>query len=129
MMLALDDFHIQWDRCAPWLIPALEHGGNTHGIDDVKAMVERREARFWVGRECAAVTEVYEYPRAKVFHIWLCGGDLKELTTELLPIVENWAIEQGCQQGSIIGRNGWRKIMPEYGYEPVASLYWKDLTA
>lgn len=122
-------FEAEWARASAWLAPALHHGRDTHSLDDVKAMIcdPAESARFWIGREAAAVTEIRSYPNAKVFHIWLCGGDLAELTEEMLPIVEHWAIEQGCQMGTIIGRDGWRKIMPDYGYAPVATMFLKDL--
>lgn len=120
-------FEAEWERCKPWIEAALEYGGGTHWIDDVKAMVERREARFWAWTNCAGVTEIYDYPRARVLHLWLHGGDLHELVNELRPIIEAWAVEQGCTQAMVAGRAGWDRVMAPFGYSPVARICMKEL--
>jgi len=118
----------EWDRCIRWIEAALEYGGGTHDIEDVRAMCEAGEARFWPGRNCAAVTEIYEFPKAKRLHLWLNGGDMSELVNELRPRVEAWAIEQGCTQSTTAGRPGWDRVMAPFGYSPVAHICVKELT-
>lgn len=118
-------FAAEWARCAPWLEAALAHAHGTHALSDVREMVERREARFWAGRRAAMVTEVHEFPRMRVLHFWLAGGDLAELRDEMRPLAEAWGREQGCTRATISGRRGWARAL---GYAPLAWTCAKELT-
>lgn len=118
----------EWERCKHWIAAALEYGGGTHDIDDVRAMCERGEARFWPGRNAAAVVEVITYPRKTVLHLWLNGGDMAELLDEMLPKVEAWGAECGCDMAMTTGRPGWDRAMKPYGYAPVAHICTKELS-
>lgn len=119
----------EWERCKAWIEAALEYGGGTHDIEDVRAMCEVGDARFWPGRNCAAVTEIYDYPKAKVLHLWLNGGDMDELIHELRPRAEAWGIEMGCTKATTAGRPGWDRVMGPLGYVPVARICMKELRA
>jgi hypothetical protein len=107
-------FEREWTRCAPWIEAALDHAGSAHGIEDVKALVERRECRFWAWPNCACVTEAQIWPKAKWLLIWLAGGDLNELLTDVLPQIEAYAVEEGCSRVWLVGRPGWERVMPTY---------------
>ena len=98
-----------WDRCAPWLEAALAHAGGTHSLDDVQALVDAGEARFWPGRGCALVAIVECDPGERRLLIWLAGGARAELETEILPRAEAWGRKSGCRRAVIIGRAGWER--------------------
>lgn len=119
-------FEDEWARCAPWIEAALEHGGATHALEDIEALVRAREARFWAGREAAVVTEVQTWPRMKVLNVWLAGGDLAELRDELRPLVEAYGVAEGCQRMLVPGRQGWARAL---GYRPQFWICTKELTA
>ena len=116
-----------WARCAPWLDAALAHAGHTHGLDDVKAAVERGEARFWAGARSALVAVIETDPGERRLLIWLAGGDREELETETLPLVEAWGREVGCRRALVIGRAGWERTLKSKGYAPLARIVAKDL--
>lgn len=123
MALTFDD---EWARCAPWIEGALSAMPEpTHGADDVKALIERRECRFWAGRGSAIVTEVQVWPKARWLLIWLAGGDLSELVRDLLPMVEAYGREQQCSRCVVVGRPGWAKMLP--GYQRAAVTVAKEL--
>lgn len=115
----------EWNRCAPWLQAALDHSGNTFGLDDVRALVETEDAQFWPGYNCAIVTQIEVHPLAKVLVFWLAGGDLNELVSELRPRIEAWAAGRGCDTSLIIGRPGWERALPDY--DPIARVLSKEL--
>jgi hypothetical protein len=58
----------------------------------------------------------------RVCRIWLAGGDMAELTTEMLPQVEAWAKANGCTRMEIVGRKGWKRVLPEYSEPPQTVL-------
>jgi len=99
----------EWARCGPWLAAALAHAGDTHTLDDVRALVERGEAQFWPGRAAALVTELVDYPRLKACRIWLGGGELEELKM-MRSSVAAWAQAQGCARIEVMGRPGWARV-------------------
>lgn len=99
----------------------------THDIEDVERMVESGEAQLWVGKKSAAVTEIIRFPKCKTLHLWLCGGDLLEITEEMLPRAEAFARAEGCTRLTTAGRIGWDRVMKKHGFTPIASVCAKDL--
>lgn len=99
----------------------------THLIEDVEAMVASGEAMLWEGKKSAAVTEVISFPRSKVMHLWLCGGDLREIVEDMLPKAEAYAASIGCDRLTTAGRVGWDRVMKTHGYTPCASICEKVL--
>lgn len=106
--------------------PALERVG-THAIEDVEKQIDDGEAMLWLGENSAAVTEILRYPRAKVFHVWLAGGDMDEITNQMLPKAEAFARVEGCTKMTMGGRNGWNRVMVKHGFTPLASVCAKEL--
>jgi hypothetical protein len=119
-------FEVEWARCEAWIRSALDMSGGSHAIEDVKAAVERGEARLWGWTKSAAVTEVQTWPRARFLLIWLAGGDLEELRDVMLPLMEAYGREQGCTRCYIVGRPGWSRVLP--GYHTVAISLAKELS-
>ncbi|WP_372785017.1 hypothetical protein [Phenylobacterium sp.] len=116
-----------WARCAPWLDAALAHAGRTHSLEDVKAAVDRGEARFWPGAASALVAAVEQDPAERRLLIWLAGGARDELEDGLLPLAEAWGRESGCRRALVIGRDGWARTLRTKGYAPLARIIAKDL--
>lgn len=120
-----ETFEAAWERCSPWLQAALERAPPAFTLDDVKAEVLAREARFWAGRNAAMVTKVTEMPRLKVLNFWLAGGELAELRDELAPAGEAYGRELGCDVVAVAGREGWSRVL---GYARSHTVCMKDLT-
>ena len=97
-------------------------------IEDVEAGVEAGRFQFWAGARCAAITEIAVYPRKRVLHHWLSGGDLRELLVQR-GAIEDWARRQGCD--AICGssaRPALGRVLKPYGYGRGQIEYWKELT-
>jgi hypothetical protein len=120
-------FESDWARCAPWLDAALDHAGRTHSLADVRAAVERDEARFWPGPRSALIAVIEADPGERRLLIWLAGGDREELETAILPLVEDWGRERQCRRALVIGRAGWERSLKSKGYAPLARIVGKDL--
>jgi hypothetical protein len=120
-------FETEWLRCAPWLDAALAHAGRTHSLADVKAAIERGEARLWPGARSALVAAVEQDPGELRLLVWLAGGARDELEDELLPLAEAWGRARGCRRALVIGRDGWQRTLRNKGYAPLARIIAKDL--
>lgn len=99
----------------------------THTIEDVESMVAEGDAQLWLGERSAAVSEIICFPRAKVLHLWLCAGDMEEITEIMLPKAEAFAVAEGCSRLTTAGRKGWDRVMSRHGFTPVASVCAKDI--
>ncbi len=96
-------------RCRPFLEEALALAG-THDISDVVQGIADGIFHFWPGEKCAAVTQIYQYPRARYLHIFIAGGDLQELLG-MVPLFKSWARHLGCTKLTLCGRPGWEKAL------------------
>lgn len=118
----------EWARCRPWIEEALVYDLGAHTIDDVWDKIQRSEAAFWPGKASAMVTEVCEFPRLTALNFWLAGGDLTELVRDMRPVIEAWGAEKhGCTRFTVAGRQGWQRVMAQYGYRPAWSICMKDI--
>lgn len=121
------DLASAWARCAPWVQAALDDAGNTHTLDDIKALIEQGKCQLWLGEASALVTDIMDWPQERALLLWLAGGDLDELRGVLRPQAEDFGKRIGCRRSMIIGRQGWARALKEHGYEPMAWICGKEL--
>lgn len=117
---------MDWAEAAAALDEALAHAGRTHGLEDVFDMLSRGEARCFAGERSVMVTQITDYPRARVHQLWLAGGDLVEIRDVLVPRAVAWGEAQGCDRTWVIGRPGWERELKEQGFAPAARLLVKE---
>ncbi len=113
-------------RCKPWLEAALELSGGTHTLDDVVQAIIKGEMQFWPAPKGCAVTEIVNYPRKKVLHIFLAGGEMEQIIDMDDSAVE-FAKMNGCTGMSIAGRKGWKRVLKDKGYEETFTVLGKDI--
>jgi hypothetical protein len=94
-----------------WLRPALTDAS----VEELLAELSSSRAQLWLGERSAVVTELTGDREDRCLHIWLAGGDLKEIL-RLRPGVEAWARGQGCRSVTIDGRPGWSRVLRRFGY-------------
>lgn len=97
-----------WVRFEDVLMPAIDRAGGTHHPRDVLDGLMSGDYQLWTYGDSAVVTEIYEYPRKKVCHIFLAGGNMQDIR-ELHVMIEEWAKEKGCSSLSLAGRKGWAR--------------------
>ena len=102
-----------WRIAAPMLQLALDYQ-DTHDIHDIKTLITEGAAQLWCGERSCVVTEIIKYPRMNACRIWLAGGDKFELVDRMLTDIEAWAKTQGCKKIEIVGRKGWRRVLPHF---------------
>lgn len=99
----------EWDRCAPYLEPALDGCS----LEDVHAAIRDGRARLWPLERSAAVTEILRYPRLRALRVWLAGGDLDELRRNM-GTLDAYARACGCDRIEVDARKGWQRVLTDY---------------
>ena len=114
----------EFERCADYILAALEYAGHSHTLQDVWQAISNKQAAFFPLEKSAIVVEIVDYPQRATCRIWLAGGDMEELI-EAEKNVCDWARELGCDSMEIIGRKGWERQLRDY--KPTATVLVKDL--
>lgn len=69
---------------------------------------------FWEAPTAAMVTELKPYPSGAIACVvYAAAGDMAALM-DMKPQIEAWAKARGCTHCMIEGRDGWRKVHPDY---------------
>lgn len=104
------------ERCKPWIKAALRYSGGTHTYADVCEAIKCGKMQLWPASKSCLVTEITQYPRKKVLHIFLAGGDLDEIKS-MQPDVMAWGKARGCDDLTMVGRLGWSKALVDIGWQ------------
>jgi hypothetical protein len=114
----------EFERCADYIVSALEYAGHSHTLQDVWQAITNKQAAFFPLEKSAIVVEIVDYPQRATCRIWLAGGDMEELI-EAEKNICDWARGLGCDSMEIIGRKGWERQLRDY--KPTATVLVKDL--
>ena len=106
------------ERCRPWIEAALEYSGGTHTFDDVVDGVTSGRMQLWPAPRGCAVTEIVLYPRKKVLHVFLAGGDMDQIL-DMIDSAAAWGRTQDCTALTLAGRLGWQRVLDKHGFTPV----------
>lgn len=101
-----------FQNCEQFLEPALKYD-DTHDLQDIADSIENGSMQLWPAPKGAMVTQVQNYPRKRILHIFMAGGDLESLMT-LQPHIEKFAQDMGCQRITLTGRRGWERIFKNW---------------
>lgn len=107
----------EFERCTPWIEAALEYNGGFYALSDIRAEVESGMMQLWPAPKGCLVTQILTFPRRKVLHILLGGGELEQLA-DMHKSVIMWATAQGCDCATITGRAGWERAFKHIGWTP-----------
>ena len=105
-----------WDKLSHLLAKPLQMDGDLYTLDDVWALIQSGQAQFWPAPNSVAVTEIKVYPRGKILHVWLAGGELDEISM-LTGYMKKFGKEHGCSRITLTGRRGWERAL---GLRPVS---------
>jgi len=67
----------EFKRCRKWLEDALEFADNTFNIIDVADGIASGNMQFWPEKDTAAISQIVDYPRKRVIHVFLLGGNME----------------------------------------------------
>ena len=114
------------ERCREWIEAALAYSGGTHDFEDVCQAIVEGKMQLWAGDKACAVTEIIVYPSKKVLHVILAGGDMDQIL-DMQESAEAWGKAQGCSSMTIAGRQGWKRVLADYGYEQMFVTLGKEI--
>lgn len=97
-----------------------------HSLGDVLELVSDEKAQIWEAPNAVLVTQVHEYPKGRVLHFWLAGGDLDEVV-KLSHTAMDWGRSVGCVRATLTGRRGWKKVLAEQGWSEEATMLGRSL--
>ena len=106
------------ERCRPWIEAALEYSGGTHTFDDVVDGITSGRMQLWPAPRGCATTEIVLYPRKKVLHVFLAGGDMDQIL-DMIDSAAAWGRTQDCTALTLAGRLGWQRVLDKHGFTPV----------
>ena len=100
-------------RCRDWIEAALEYSGGTHDFMDVVDGVFAGRYQLWPAPRGCLVTEIVQYPKKKVLHIFLAGGEMDQLL-DMYDDVSEFGRSQGCVRMTLAGRPGWKRVLSDW---------------
>tara|TARA_R110000796_G_scaffold99184_7_gene207129 strand:- start:2323 stop:2691 length:369 start_codon:yes stop_codon:yes gene_type:complete len=114
------------NRCKDWIEDALGYANGTHTYDDIVKCVIEGTMQLWAGETGCAITEVIRFPRKKVIHVFLAGGEMDQIID-----FEESAMEFGrmneCTTMTIAGRKGWTKVLNKHGWADSFAVMSKEI--
>lgn len=111
MTTAEDEFN----RLIPQLQASLDYSLKTHSVEDVRKAVEEGKMHFWPVGNSLVVTELAEYPQAKILNVFIAGGNAEEIM-KIQPNLQSWANHLGCSHVGFLGRKGWSPFLRKTGW-------------
>lgn len=107
---ASEQIHSVWPVYKPLIQKALDRGSN-YTIDEILEGLVSKDMQLWTwGDEAAMVTSIQNKDDKRWCLLLALGGTNMEVWSVYLPILEEWAKSQGCQELRIYGRPGWKKL-------------------
>ena len=99
-----------WPVAKPLIQKALDRG-SIYSIDEIYMGLRRKEMQLWMWADKAALVTAIQNIEGKLHCLLLAlAGESMTQWFQYLPIVEDWAREQGAQEMQIYGRIGWARL-------------------
>jgi len=132
-MVSPDDVHAIWESVVPLLEPS-QHDQSEFSISDFFELITEGEMHLWVaieGKEIIAcmISQFHTVPQKRVLRIIFISGEGMDRWIENFPMVENFALMNGCTFLEVWGRKAWIKILEEWDWECKYHIITKDLTS
>lgn len=118
-----------WPLVKDLLASGLRYSHGRINIEDLRALIDEGQVYLWVAIKggqiiCAAALEFVQYPQKRACRlISVAGGTRNEWLHHRLSI-DQWARDNDCDTIELVGRPGWRKVLPDWKY---SVLLEKDL--
>ena len=128
-----EDVPMIWDNIIPLMEPS-QNEQRELSIDDFFDRLMEGEMQLWVaieGKEIIAcmISQFATFPQKRVLRIIYISGEGMDRWIENFPMVEDFALMNGCTFLEVWGRKAWIKILKEWDWECNYHIITKDLTA
>jgi hypothetical protein len=119
-----DDLDFYWPLVCKYIQSALDLSNGESDIEDILKMLQEEELGLWIAWSqelkrpvACCTTMIQDYPKKKVCTIVHFGGDTFLEVGNLIPKIQRYAKEQGCQSMRVYGRKAWVKRLTSYGFD------------
>lgn len=88
---------------------------------------------LWIGGDGTSVDAIHlcsivQYPATKTLVVNYVGGKgLRRMMKVAAPMVENWALQQGCTHIELVASKSVMRLIRRWGYRPIAEYACKPL--
>ena len=108
--------HNELKRCEKWIQDALDRGPPTHDFIHIVDLVSTGRMQLWANETSCVVTEIQDFPKMRVLHLFLAGGSLEGIR-DLEENALKWSKSVGCTAWTLAGRKGWERALKDNGWE------------
>jgi|TARA_X000001388_G_scaffold74751_1_gene68271 type II secretory pathway component PulJ len=117
-----------WNLVKKDIQDALSYSGNHTDANFVYETLKSEHFQLWVVWDAkqsstiekyfgVVVTEVVERKLKKSCNLFIVTGRHRQKWQHLINVLEDFALENDCQNMELIARQGWEKIMKKYNYK------------
>ena len=122
-----------WDHVVPLLEPS-QNEQRELSVDDFLEYLMTGDMHLWVAMEkeeviACMISQFATYPQKKVLRIIFISGEGMDRWIQNFPMVEDFALMNGCTFLEVWGRKAWVKILKDWDWECRYHIITKDLTA
>ena len=127
-----------WNLVKKDIAEALSFSGNQTDADFVYESIKSEKMQLWVlwNKEQptptekyygVVVTEIIQRKLKKSCHIFIMTGRNRQKWTPLIKVLEDFAVEQKCDQMELFARPGWQKVLQNFKYKRTHIVLEKQL--
>ena len=117
-----------WSLVKKNIQQALSYSGNHTDADYVYQTIKDGKFQLWVVWDESkktvkeqyngvVVTEIVQRKLKRSCHIFIVTGKNRQQWQHLISVLEDFALENECNNMELISRNGWEKIMNKFNYK------------
>jgi|TARA_R110000744_G_scaffold351017_1_gene456778 hypothetical protein len=114
---------------------ALQYSGNHFIVKDIYNALIKDEMQLWVlwnldkkqKFQGCGVTKILQRTNSKALNIFIVTGRNRKQWQTKMPLVEDWAKQNGCTHIETYARPGWSKLLKEQDYKITHYLLEKKL--
>jgi hypothetical protein len=107
---------------------ALHRGGGDHTIDELAEEVRAGRAQCFHNQRAVVFTQIERHRTHSALRVYVAAGALDDVMS-LQPELEHFAGAEGCDRLLMIGRRGWKSVLPKYGWSETMVVYERPLEA
>ena len=118
-LVEAEDVDMVWGDVPPLIEKALLHAEGELIPDDIKKHLTSGDLRLWVAFKdkdiiASMVTEIIKYPRKKIVRIITLAGKGMDMWYDFLPMLEGYAMRNGCSSLEAWARKGMTKKLKDW---------------
>lgn len=119
----VSELNTYWPFAKPLLQKALDQGSD-YSINEIYDGLLDRSMQLWCHEKAALVTAIQSDRRNTFCLLLALGGEALSVWFQHLPLLEDWAKDQGAKEMRIYGRRAWLRLT---NYEEKWTMMSKEL--